>query len=309
MNHVIYPIHKKCNLSCIGCTSYSEHIETSKMPYITNWREELTLLKETVNPDSVGLTGGEPLMHPDIREIVEFACSMFSIVSLPTNGLLIKEHTNFINEQSNLLIVVSLHGDTSANTKYASKMHDSLTATLSKHAGVPHDQTMKIINNFSSYVDGRLEENDLYFTLEHIPDYVDVVKVRNTNIMIRQNEWIRPELDSKGVSIPYDNDPAEAYKDCVCPARHYQNKKLYKCPVTMFLPDLLAVKGNIDDWPALRDFKPYDLENIGNDNIERLLQPEDVCRHCPVNSKKGQRIFGDKVDKQSKLFNIIAVDQ
>ena len=103
--------------------------------------------------------------------------------------------------------------------------------------------------------------------------------------------------------IPFDNDSAEAYKDCFCPSLFYKDKKIFKCPLTTFLPDILKVKGNTQDWPYLEQFIPYDILVPNSDEITRLMAPEDVCKHCPVNSKD-QRVQNTRSDSKSKLYII-----
>jgi len=57
-----------CNLKCEGCyrTTLTKHKPLEQI------KEELRFFKQWRNPDNVSIAGGEPLLHPDICEIVAY---------------------------------------------------------------------------------------------------------------------------------------------------------------------------------------------------------------------------------------------
>jgi hypothetical protein len=57
-----------CNLHCEGC--YRQRIEGHKP--LEQIREEILFFKRWRNPDNVSIAGGEPLVHPQIVDIVAF---------------------------------------------------------------------------------------------------------------------------------------------------------------------------------------------------------------------------------------------
>ncbi|MHB0878844.1 MAG: radical SAM protein [Anaerolineae bacterium] len=57
-----------CNIHCEGC--YRQHL-TGHKP-LEQVKEEILFLKKWRNPDNVSIAGGEPLVHPQIMEIVSF---------------------------------------------------------------------------------------------------------------------------------------------------------------------------------------------------------------------------------------------
>ncbi|MEM8723098.1 MAG: radical SAM protein [Cyanobacteria bacterium P01_G01_bin.39] len=79
-------VTRRCNLSCGYCSEFDNH--SPPVP--------LELLKERIDAIhrlrvvNTSLLGGEPLMHPDIVEIVRY-CNRKNQVSITTNGFLIKE--------------------------------------------------------------------------------------------------------------------------------------------------------------------------------------------------------------------------
>lgn len=57
-----------CNIHCEGC--YRQHL-TGHKP-LEQIKEEILFFKRWRNPDNVSIAGGEPLIHPQIMEIVAF---------------------------------------------------------------------------------------------------------------------------------------------------------------------------------------------------------------------------------------------
>ena len=55
-----------CNLRCEGC--YRQKL-TGHKP-LEQIKEEILFFKEWRNPDNASIAGGEPLLHPEITEIV-----------------------------------------------------------------------------------------------------------------------------------------------------------------------------------------------------------------------------------------------
>src|SRR5512136_2946523 len=57
-----------CNISCEGC--YRQRLTGHKPLELV--KDEILFLKRWRNPDNVSIAGGEPLVHPQILEIVAF---------------------------------------------------------------------------------------------------------------------------------------------------------------------------------------------------------------------------------------------
>jgi hypothetical protein len=72
-----------CNLACDGC--YRENVPGGHKS-LEEVREEIRLFRRMRNADGISIAGGDPLMHPDILEIVRFVaeCGMKPIIN--TNG-------------------------------------------------------------------------------------------------------------------------------------------------------------------------------------------------------------------------------
>jgi hopanoid biosynthesis associated radical SAM protein HpnH len=97
----------RCNLACAGCgkIQYPAHI-----------------LKKNLSPDQcfkavdecgapmVSIPGGEPLMHPQIKEIVEGLVSRKKYIYLCTNALLLKEKIDLFKPSKYLTFSVHMDG-------------------------------------------------------------------------------------------------------------------------------------------------------------------------------------------------------
>src|SRR3990170_5418518 len=78
-------ITRRCNLSCGYCSEYDN--SSAPVP-LADLRRRIDGLHR-LGAANITLLGGEPLMHPDVAEIVVYA-GRNSNVSLVTNGFLLR---------------------------------------------------------------------------------------------------------------------------------------------------------------------------------------------------------------------------
>ncbi len=83
MAHII-PI-RRCNLSCSYCNEYDDHSKPVPLETMLHRLELLGKLKTGV----VTLSGGEPLLHPELDEIIRGIRSNNALAGLITNGYLL----------------------------------------------------------------------------------------------------------------------------------------------------------------------------------------------------------------------------
>jgi MoaA/NifB/PqqE/SkfB family radical SAM enzyme len=77
----------QCNLDCAYCTEYDN---TKPHPSVDNLKRWLDKIRD-LGTVRVALVGGEPLMHPDIVEVVRHARQIGLATSLTTNGFLLSK--------------------------------------------------------------------------------------------------------------------------------------------------------------------------------------------------------------------------
>jgi MoaA/NifB/PqqE/SkfB family radical SAM enzyme len=74
----------KCNLACLGCYRKNEVNSHKSLDEI---KEELEVFHRNRNTDSVSIAGGDPLLHPEIVEIVKMVKQFGSKPIVNTNGI------------------------------------------------------------------------------------------------------------------------------------------------------------------------------------------------------------------------------
>ncbi len=77
----------QCNLDCSYCTEYDNSVPHPPLVDLETWIRKIRELGTM----RIALVGGEPLLHPDIVEIVAFCRKLGFATSLTTNGFLLTE--------------------------------------------------------------------------------------------------------------------------------------------------------------------------------------------------------------------------
>ena len=92
------PITDLCNLNCAGCLSFSSLSKSPNHVKIEELVKSVKHLEEIgCSPCAYTLSGGEPLLHPNLKELIS---SLKEVTNKPinilTNGILIKKRINDI---------------------------------------------------------------------------------------------------------------------------------------------------------------------------------------------------------------------
>ncbi|HEV3408803.1 MAG TPA: radical SAM protein, partial [Chthoniobacterales bacterium] len=75
----------RCNLDCSYCTEYDNSVPHPPLSELKMWIKKIRELGTM----RIALVGGEPLLHPDILEIVRYCRELGFATSLTTNGFLL----------------------------------------------------------------------------------------------------------------------------------------------------------------------------------------------------------------------------
>ena len=81
---VAFNITRRCNKSCDYCYLKLANRSLSL--------ESIQEIVESKKPNTVTITGGEPLMHPEIKDILEFLADQGNHIHLLSNGILLTEN-------------------------------------------------------------------------------------------------------------------------------------------------------------------------------------------------------------------------
>jgi organic radical activating enzyme len=80
----------KCNMTCEGC--YRNVIEIHKEhKSFENIKEEVLFMQKERNASEISISGGEPLLHPDILDIVSFISKQNLRAKIFTNGKILTQ--------------------------------------------------------------------------------------------------------------------------------------------------------------------------------------------------------------------------
>lgn len=111
-----YNINYFCNSRCLFCFSSSTGDNSNIVPM---WRIIEDIIEKNMNSDDlVVINGGEPTLHPDFYNIIDYLISRSEVyVSIYTNGTVID--TDRIPRSDRIKLIIPIHGD--------EKIHDSIT--------------------------------------------------------------------------------------------------------------------------------------------------------------------------------------
>jgi hopanoid biosynthesis associated radical SAM protein HpnH len=98
----------RCNLACAGCgkIQYPAHVLKRQLTV----KECVDAVEECGTP-MVSIPGGEPLLHPDIKEIVEALVARKKYIYLCTNALLLQEKLEAGTFKPSKYLTFSVHMD------------------------------------------------------------------------------------------------------------------------------------------------------------------------------------------------------
>lgn len=150
----------RCNLTCAGCGRIREY--GNVVNQMLTIEECLKAVDETGAP-VVCLTGGEPLLHPNIEEIVDGIVARKRFIHLSTNGLLLEDFIKRLKPSPYLSFVLHLDGLAQTHDRFAGRSGVFDTALASIKAAKRAGFAVRINTTFYKRVS--LEEIKGLFTL------------------------------------------------------------------------------------------------------------------------------------------------
>jgi MoaA/NifB/PqqE/SkfB family radical SAM enzyme len=76
---------RRCNLACAYCNEYDDHSDPVPLPVMRDRIDRLAMLGTAV----VTISGGEPLLHPEIDRVIAYIHERGMVCTLITNGYLL----------------------------------------------------------------------------------------------------------------------------------------------------------------------------------------------------------------------------
>jgi hopanoid biosynthesis associated radical SAM protein HpnH len=163
-----------CNLKCAGCGKIQQPhtVLKQRMPV-----EQAVAAVEECGAPIVSIAGGEPLMHPQIDEIVRQLLARNKIVLLCTNAVLMPKHLHRFTQHRNFAWMVHIDG--------LRERHDESVCK----DGV-FDQAVDAIRQAKA-AGFRVMSNTTFFTTDSPQDVIDVLDYLNDELGV-DNMQISP---------------------------------------------------------------------------------------------------------------------
>ena len=154
-----------------------------------------------------------------------------------------------------------------------------------------------------------LEDQRVFLRISiHLPEVVDIIKKFNhpkvlvTEHHTGKDRWFDSIRKRDGKVYPYNqNRIAKSFQVCSCPNAQLYNGRLWKCPNTAFLRELLSVTGQSDD----SEWQEYIVDGISVDCSDKELTkfcsnsriPENVCNMCTAKPLHFSAAIQDSINK------------
>lgn len=249
-----------CNLSCLGCTNYSN------LPFkgYVSWSQAKSWLEpwlERIDIAEFGIIGGEPLLNPEIKSWLYGCRELLPTQQLrfTTNGLLIKstdELLKICDDIGNIVFKITVHVDDHKLEEKIKEIFESRPWKLVTEHGI---QRWALPNGV------RFQVN-------------------------RPQQFVMTYRGPLSGMMPHHSNPSKAFDLCIqktCPL--LWNGKIYKCSTAGLIKDALD-KANATTKQHWKNFiDPGITPESRIEDIEKFIdnfgKPNSICAQCPQDSK------------------------
>lgn len=247
--YVTFPIINKCNLKCQYCGSAGEMTLSETDIFSVGKLRTWVCEAEKLGVQKFRITGGEPLLHPNFREIVFDVMKSARDVLINTNGtLLMKYIDKWIDSPMNCKYVVNFHA-------VKEETYDKITGTKGNYQGLK--QGIELLA--SEQLLHRLNIVICQENYDQIFDVIDYCRQLGTDLKIQDvvsvpwqfNEW---------KSIYYDTSEIE--KELEKRASYVKDHKYargFGTPTKIY-----TINGVNITFKSIRNGSHYEMDNICN---------------------------------------------
>jgi radical SAM protein with 4Fe4S-binding SPASM domain len=298
LNSIYLHLTNRCNLSCSQCyLSCPDNKERIDIPASSIFRMTDELVAK--GGSDITLSGGEPLLHPEIKKILEY-CAPKVGIRLLTNGTLIdKEWASFLSGRD-IFIQISIDGSTR-------EIHDAIRSRGS------FDKAVKAVEHLQDA--GLGERLNLCTTVmkQNLHDLKEIISLGKKLevpllrfLPLRREGTARTNWDEIGSEM--DTKDSEEFYRYVSDL--YVNQKpsveiscglsgfLLKIPEEFSDDDIwcpvgrqLIVDLNGDTYPCVLMMREeFRLGNIYNDSLSRMIESETMKTVCNALSERRTKI-------------------
>lgn len=188
-------INKVCNLACPYCFAndyvnvHDENFRVSSNMTVEDFKKAVIFLKK-MGTDRLGILGGEPMLHPNFKEIVQIARdSLIPSVMLFTNAVYLDRHFDTIaGKPINLLINVNPEKD--MGSKQFDRMYKNIVDLVKYSVKQPNVPANLPLVNHTGIVTLGINMYEPNFEYQQIIDLVKETGIRKirTSIAVPNTE-------------------------------------------------------------------------------------------------------------------------
>jgi hypothetical protein len=254
-----------CNLSCPGCNRFNNY----NFRGIQRWKDYGKVYQrwaQEIKPDSIGILGGEPLLHPDALDWIKGIHGLWphTFCKVVTNGFYVNKVKGlyaFLHEHQNVQLWIGIHN----------KVH--------KH---------RIMSELSKFL-----VEPIRFEFDNTNPYQQfmmIIDANQVNIKVEYNWWFH-----QGALIPFENgfklhesDAVKAHNNCnMKTCHHFIRGKLYKCGVVALLPEFSQQHNLLlseSDQDLMENYQPLQIDDDIDTKkrfVAKLSDPIPQCKFCP----------------------------
>jgi organic radical activating enzyme len=329
ISHLDLPIIRSCNLACKGCITHSDHKNIKGIVRVEDSLEWMEFWSTKIDPGTITLFGGEPLLHPQFAEWAEAVRDIWGLKKFPGVGQRLTVNTNGYYIDQLYDQIPRLFDASGGFTKIGKKV--GLSIVVSIQTGIePYLSKVKenveilkdkIIEYHMSLPNVRTAVWDLWLDEYEINTkrwYRLLVNGQRTHVGITTCEQYKIHWCTHYKGHGETMEPVYEYNDqwyeqnhARCQAKDFvtlYKGTLWKCPPMGVLEHSLDTFGiaNKDIWtPYLKDYKTVsplssDEEIIEWFNLQK--QPEKVCNMCGFSGPTSPTITAEERSHHLKNF-------
>lgn len=290
MNHISWNVTKQCNLHCKHCYRESSPDENIDDELTTDEGKKLLQDMKKAKLETIVFSGGEPLLRPDIFELIEYASSLDMMTLMGSNGTLITPKLARKLKSSGLsAIAISIdslkqevhdefRGKKGSLTKAIEGIKNALAANLRVQVNTTISRyNLDDINEIMEYAKelGALSSHMLFLVDVGRGKSMDATQLDKKEYKDAINKIIEKDLDIRikptcapqyKVEALFRDLPTVGGRGCIAGISYCSilpNGDVHICPYTPVRVDSIREKSFDDIWEnneiflKLRDFSKY----------------------------------------------------
>mgnify|MGYP003249083410 FL=1 len=296
-------INGKCNLKCTYCFANNAYLESNMT--IENVKTAVEFILKR-NVERIGIIGGEPTLHPQLREILQYLCDNEDVKEavLFSNGILLNNYWEELQNEK-MKVLVNFNASTMMANSLYSRMLENIKAASQKYMGI--ERIALGLNIYDSQMD-----------FEYIFKILETTGIKTLRLSVVVPNY---SVDESNTSLEKYESMKDITYDIICEALkrgihpHFDCNLIPKCifsvdekkkiiqlggnrtniitdrtycsPVIDIMPDLTAVRclgiGDSERVPIEKFKNIEDLRNYFSykfDDYSYIMPTSDKCKNC-----------------------------